>query len=848
MRKLLLAGVGKLALAMASGAAVAQSPSTTASENDPAETRTDVVTQEARVDADIRGETAIAASGILDNATTRAFGGATGMMAIQQNNGGANAINSVTTVAAINGGSIRQAAEVSGAIVAGTGPNPSVITRDDGPIRGNRATDAFEGAAGLVAIQQNNGNANTIGIANAIAHGSLDGDLTQDADFNGSIAAGGRGRLVDADVGGVDQANRLNGSFAGGFDGVATVQQNNGDGNVIGAANAIVGETGEPDTISQTASAGALLIGGAALAVDVFVVFSDLDNLIDGGSFNAADGLIAVQQNNGSANIIGAATAVAAASDPPNLAGTVTVSQHVVTGGDIRDFQLVDFVSRRNNRILGALDSFGGVATVQQNNGSANLMSAAIGLVTSTGRDPSATVAQTVSALGNIANSAGNPEDIFDSAAGRANRIGNALNDAGGVLNVQQNNGDANLLASGMGAVVTGGDAGADTFTQTVSTLGAVGTIDSALDNRFRAQSGERFNVIGDETGADRTVSDARLWATFQQNNGSGNAIFAPSAVAVHLSGPGEPAGQPADAAILQTISTSGVIGGVTAGVSAVGNEGATRDRANVIGGGSFADSEGAVTVQQNNGDANVLSAATGILAADGGEAGVAAQAVEAAGLIRNAGATEGATTGGIVDLSSNRDNAINGAAFSGYRGVFAVQHSNGSASVLSGAIGIVALRSPESTGVVTSALVDGAITDSVVTVGLAVPPPLPPTGPETPGLSSRNNAIDGAFDGAEGVGSVIQNNGDVTVIDSAIAVATHGGGPEGFGGAASSAVLGGIVSGNTVVVFSADADSAAFSNAVTDSFRQLTGVTTAIQNNGSASVIGSAVSVGARF
>ena len=134
------------------------------------------------------------------------------------------------------------------------------------------------------------------------------------------------------------------------------------------------------------------------------------------------------------------------------------------------------------------------------------------------------------------------------------------------------------------------------------------------------------------------------------------------------------------------------------------------------------------------------------------------------------------------------------------------------------------------------------------MTVGLAVPPPLPPTGPETPGLSSRDNAIDDAFDGAEGVGSVIQNNGDVTVIDSAIAVATHGGGPEGFGGAASSVVLGGIVSGNTVVVFSADADSAAFSNAVTDSFRQLTGATTAIQNNGSASVIGSAVSVGARF
>ena len=277
-------------------------------------------------------------------------------------------------------------------------------------------------------------------------------------------------------------------------------------------------------------------------------------------------------------------------------------------------------------------------------------------------------------------------------------------------------------------------------------------------------------------------------------------------------------------------------------------NVGATLDRTNTITDDSFEDSEGAVTVQQNNGDANVMGAALGILASDGSDDidAVVDQTVTATGTVDDAGDRR---SDGINDVSSNRDNTIDDDSFDDYRGIFNVQQNNGSVNVLGSAIGVVASINPDeanANGVVNSTVVDGTVTDSVVTVGVASAAPGPVGG--SPGFSDRVNVIDDAFNGVEGVGTVIQNNGDVNVIGSAIAVAAHDGGATGFGNAVSSAALGGLVSNNSVTVVSAGANGTQFDNTITNSFQGLNGVTTVIQNNGSANVIGSAVTVTANF
>ena len=823
--------------------------------------------QTARTGGQLREVDVWPRDGVLTNTIGAAFNGATGWTSLQQNNGDANAVTQATAVAAASGDSpgrgdvaLGQTVAFSGAMIGDPDGGLSILSTPVDIDGDNTIVDAFQRAAGLVNVQQNNGNANVIGIADAIAgdQGALAAEVTQSVDINGALAADGTGRLVDVSGDGPRRRNSVAASFEQGFNGVATVQQNNGDGNIIGAATAVVGEApifGPPSTagtITQTVTADGMVIGDAEPAAAPSLSVEDLDNTIENDSFDDADGIITVQQNNGGANIIAAATAVAATVDLVGSTGTTSVSQTVRAGGDLRDFSVFDFTTDRDNLIENALDRISGVATVQQNNGNANIMSAALGLVASTELDlvPSiATTTQEVTAGGDVASDGS--ESIFvlgQRGEDRRNEIDNAFNDADGVFTIQQNNGDANVMASAMGVAVTDGGGGFERFAQAVSTSGTVDVLDIAQELRGSDDNGDRRNVIGDETGANQSVNDANMWATFQQNNGSGNAILSSSAVTVQTDGDG--VGLPGDTVTSQTVSTEGNVDDVAIIIDAEETEaGRTPNGLNDIGDSSFAGSDGAVTIQQNNGDANVLGAAVGILAADGSDDidAVASQTVAATGRIDDVGARGD----GIGDVSSIRENAIDGGAFAGYRGIFAVQQNNGAANVLGSAIGVVASFRPldDNGGSVTNrAAVDGTVTDSVVAVGLAAPTPFPPAGPGTTGLSNRENVIDDAFNGAEGVGSVIQNNGDVNAINSAIAVAAHGGSPDGFTGAVSSTALDGVVSNNSVTVFSAAPEASQLSNTITGSFQDFSGVATIIQNNGSANALGSAVSVTANF
>ena len=846
-----------------------------------------------------------------------AFGGQSGVAAVQQNTGDANDIGAATAVdTAVGGiGDLTQSAATAGRVDDNTAGPVDDDTGADGPLTDPgliliNAIDAedmsgpFDGFAGVVTVQQNNGVANTLGVANAVAGvaGST-GAVAQTVGSHNEPGAGiadqnvvDRGALEE----GGDRSNTIAGAFNGAASGMATVQQNNGDANVIGAGSAVLGlptandattgggdvtqsaiagtgvliDTVDADAITprrdnridQSFSAGAgifavqqnngnanvLALANAAVAVgddgfgnltqvveaggdmvnvDAYFLDGRYANTIAGDSFDGAAGWISVQQNTGDANIVAAATAVATATGPLDGA---TTNQTVRAGGDVGTVQTFDDSSgftigdpqpRRDNLIENAFDMTGGVATVQQNSGNANVLSAALGVVTPTGQGPLASATQTVSADGAIAD-ADTPDTVIDYGSNRTNEIDNGFNDVDGVFTVQQNTGDGNVMASAMAVLVN--DGVLDTLTQSVATNGTIDGIDRTDDEYLGW--GERLNLIEDETGADRSVSGAYLWATFQQNNGSANAILSSDAVAVRLNGDdGGAAGTDAS----QTVSTTGRfaadLGTRIVDAATVGSD---NDRLNVITDGSFEIAEGVVTVQQNNGDANVVGAAVGVLAVGGGGDADVAQTVEAVGTV------SGSRSDRVIDFLSGRGNTIDDGSFDGYRGVFTIQQNNGSANVVGSAIGVAAsLPAAGGGSIVSNANVEGTVDTIDTARDVRIMPGLGSTG------NSRQNTIDGAFAGVEGAGTVIQNNGSGNVIGSAVAVAAG----DAASGSAGTVTNGAAVNGTVVNADSDLTETGSWANHIGNAFTDADGVNTVIQNNGEANAIGVAVAVAAQ-
>ncbi|NQV19933.1 MAG: hypothetical protein HQ511_00795, partial [Rhodospirillales bacterium] len=292
-------------------------------------------------------------------------GGATGIVHDQQNNGDNNAVNAATAVHA----------DVTGGTGLETGARASSTSDDnesnhDGfqDDRNNEILDTMNGFVGSATIQQNNGDNNAINAATALD--GVSGDTTgvvQNVSADAKTVDG----ITDEDESS-EVYNLIDPSFTGAA-GVFTVQQNNGDGNAISAATSAFGVTGDAGGLTQDASASADADGNLT---DTYK--DNRDNLII-DSFNGDfAGVATVQQNNGDANAMSTATAVAAVG---GNAGDLT--QHAIANGfsdGTRGNTTDAFRSERDNIIGGPQNAFQGahgVITVQQNNGDANAISAA---------------------------------------------------------------------------------------------------------------------------------------------------------------------------------------------------------------------------------------------------------------------------------------------------------------------------------------------------------------------------------------------------------------------------------------------------------------------------------------
>ena len=492
------------------------------------------------------------------------------------------------------------------------------------------------------------------------------------------------------------RVNTIDGGYGDNFTGISHDQQNNGTSNALGIASNVVISTAGPGSggdvsqqlwlFGQTTGGTYLNNNGANLQAN------NRTNTIE-DSFNGASGVVDVQQNNGDGNVLGIGDVVSA-NIGPNLfnqngenhddsrqrvqldafvLGLTTEERNILSGGNI--------FTERTNTVSGSFSDFVGMASVQQNNGNGNVVQAGNSIVADLGTETdvgaSEDAAQSLLANAFVSGNSGYAEsqsgapDPYD----RTNTVASSFDGAGGIVNVQQNNGDNNAMNVGNAVrahFLTADDID-DATDVVVSAVGTVTNNNLTISPTDREQN--RLNTIGDGSFSDGTG----LFAV-QQNNGNNNALNAATGIVATLFTTDQING---DDATVNAASTATVTNNVA-------NETANVDRVNTID-ESFNDTAGVATVQQNNGDNNVINASKAI----------------AAGISDNPDFV--GFNGNIVDdttitavVSGNTSiiaptnvppgyqNTLSG-SFSGFSGVKTVQQNNGSNNAIQSSIAVVA-------------------------------------------------------------------------------------------------------------------------------------------------------------
>jgi hypothetical protein len=780
------------------------------------------ITQNATTDGETTGNTGDGGGPITDPGSRRAntvgssFGSSAGSVTVQQNNGNANAMSVATAIAAAaqGAGAVDQTAEAFGDL-------SDMTLEDDGSNRTNDINNSFDSAAGMHTVQQNNGDGNVLGAANAVV-GEPDSETTSvtQTSTTGTVDI----LDIETDDAASTRRNTINPSYNSST-GVMTVQQNNGNANVVTSANAVTGVVGSTGDVTQNASTDAFL---TTLTLDDSG--SNRDNGI-ANSFDSSSGRMSVQQNNGDGNSMGTASAVVAADGSGT--GNVDVEQTVTAAGDVDNFDIDASGGTRDNDVTDSFDSASGTYSVQQNNGNGNSVQSSFGVaaVRADGGETSSgpaedVVTQKVTASGVVGDEALQTETVSDEGSTRANRVTDSASGFSGEMTLQQNNGDANALSAATAVTVNTGDGDLDDVLQDVSTDGVVEDLETISDARQGAD-GDRDNSISNSFG------NASGFQTVQQNNGSANAILASTGVSVD-----EATGSDGNLENVtqQLSSTEGRVENVeTVEETAAANDDA--DRSNAIS-SSFTGSAGITTVQENNGDANVIGSSIAVAATIAGDDIDTVDDTD----VSTTGAVTGnaafAPPGGtVLNDQANRDNDITG-SFNGASGILNVQQNNGSLNVLGAAVGVTAND--------VAASADGGVTAAASSTGtVSNNDPL-----QVEGQPDHTNDIGNSFNSNfAGVGNVTQNNGDGNVIGQSVSVTASNTsiGGSGWGTAVSTAELNGTVTNNTVVM-DGFGQGPQFSNGITSSFSGATGAFSVVQNNGNGNVVQSAITVTANY
>jgi len=723
------------------------------------------------------------------------FNDAKGVFTLQQNNGSANSVGAATAVAGVagNSGNIDQHA-LNGLFLTGSGWNGDVDENDGSQNgRDNDIGNSLDKMKGVVTVQQNNGDANNIGSGTGlVAVGGTSGDVLQTivAGTGLSGAASNDVEIIETEL-----DNEIDNSFDD-FTGIATVQQNNGNvNNMVAMTTAIM--TNGAGKVDQDISASNVSLDNVVDSEDTILVNDILE------SFNNPEGVLTVQQNNGHANSIVAATGLVLVNGD-----TGRTKQKAAAWGASINNDLDEIKADQDNMIDPSFTSAEGILTVQQNNGSGNAITALNAVVANTGG--AADTKQKVKAGGEVIKN-----DSVDIKSSRTNTLtDSSFENLSGVATVQQNNGNGNVMSTATAVAFNTGDGKLDDTRQKVKTYGLVNRAKAKDIDKTRDEFGKRLNTLDDHA-----FDNSQGIVTVQQNNGDNNVMA--SAVGVRAetqsiltSSPGE------DDVSRQLASTKGTVKRSTA--KAEDKDFRTDARKNSLHDAFLGGVDGVFTVQQNNGDNNVIGSSIAVAANIN-----SADDLDSA--MNNDAKTKGTSKRNKArDLETGRDNGIHGNLFGDASGIMTVQQNNGSNNVMGSAVGVVA---NVNTGFrFGNAVTADATGKAKVTKNDAI----------VEGVERRNRATDSSFNGAQGVMTLQQNNGDNNVMGSAVNVVVTTEVP-GFGPAASTASLSATVSGNTVTVDD-ELSGSLFDNTVESSFNGAAGLMTVQQNNGSNNAMGSAI------
>jgi len=313
-------------------------------------------------------------------------------------------------------------------------PSDSVGYSDNQSTRANGLNNgAFDGAVGVNHIQQNNGSNNAVSASDGVA-------------VNPRHALGQSGR-VNARVGdnttsdrGRSRVNDMSGSHRN-IEGMFTVQQNNGDNNSIAGSNQVLVKTSN-EAISTRTTTDQSVEG----LNDAHSTGSNRQNAIQGGSFNGVKGILNLQQNNGDNNAMAQTNAVSVG------VGVSGLDQRVVSNGRVGSAtapasgsSAYDQNVTRTNTLNNAFQNVTGIVGIQQNNGNNNVMASTTAVGLSVGS--LGTAAQSAALEATVSNAYA-VQTVGATPSTLSNTVGGVMTGARGVMTLQQNNGNNNVMQS----------------------------------------------------------------------------------------------------------------------------------------------------------------------------------------------------------------------------------------------------------------------------------------------------------------------------------------------------------------------------------------------------------------
>jgi hypothetical protein len=498
--------------------------------------------------------------------------------------------------------------------------------------------------------------------------------------------------------------NTLNGHYSNNLTGISHDQQNNGNNNAMAIETNVVANGSNPyhnGDVEQNLHLYGESSEGIYSDSSTYVPSADAfrRNVI-ANAYQHIRGIIDVQQNNGDGNVMGIGDVVSANLGDlfgQNGAHTDDSSQKVllkgVVNGNNTESLAYGYSSPITNERVNTINDkafadFLGMASIQQNNGNGNVIQAGNAVIADLGTgsftsSSERSRAQSVIAYGTVENN-----NAYASAdAGppppneRTNFIGDALIAPKGIVNAQQNNGDNNVM--NVANAVRASYATADDIDDTQR--GAVWAKGKVLNNNQAFNDDLYTNTDNNQdrrnTLTTNAFKDALGLMTVQQNNGNNNAMNSATGIVATLYNTGDANGN--DAAVFAKASAE-VTGNVAVQTENV-------DRVNVINGNVFNNAKGVATVQQNNGDNNVINASKSIVAAVGSDGSF----VGFNGDIASDTVISATVTGNYADIAPTSgapgyQNTLTN-SFQGFAGVKSVQQNNGSNNAMQSAISVVA-------------------------------------------------------------------------------------------------------------------------------------------------------------